>query len=149
MSSPRVKSRIALVLLAACLCGCESNAAGTLFTVSDSAIAGTGAIYFLGKLDFSTNATFAESRKAVIDGFTDLGLHEVDEKISGKRANQTCHRLVDDDGNETKIFVVRRTPKLNDVRIDVGWFGSATEARLLMERIRAHLPATVSLTPAK
>jgi hypothetical protein len=40
------------------------------------------------------------------------------------------------------VDVQARTARLVRLRVDVGWFGSQQTARLLLARLRAHLPRT-------
>jgi hypothetical protein len=126
--------------------GCAALPLATLGTVLG--FAGTAAtagpeVYNLGKLDFSAWATFEECRSAVDEATADLQLHIEHSDFVGKRRDEIVFKLADDQKKRINVHIDRRTGKLCQCRVDVGIFGSEPTAKLIMERIRSHLPRVV------
>ena len=97
-------------------------------------------LFKLGKLDASVMANFNDCCNAANAGASDLGLRAVRQYKGGKTVQVWETTYEDETNYKSTIRVVRRTARLSQCRIDVGLFGSETTARLLMDRIRQHLP---------
>ena len=145
------RSRLLGTLFTALALGAGGCAAIPVAAVG--AIAGAGAtavsagndISRLGKIDTAEMASFDEVVSAARLGATDLCLrHEGDEQRD--KGVLRLH-FTDDKGAGVKVDVEARTARLVHMRIDVGWFGSQEVARLLLSRLRAHLPRAQPTEP--
>ncbi|HWE05003.1 MAG TPA: DUF3568 family protein [Tepidisphaeraceae bacterium] len=139
---------ISLLPLLGCT-GCVALPLATLGTVLG--VAGTAAttgsdVYNLGKLDFSVMATFDECRFAAVDAANDLQLHIRGCKFVGKRKDELKVELADDLNRSIAVRIDRRAARLCQCRVDVGLFGSEPTAKVIMQRIRRHLPKTARET---
>jgi hypothetical protein len=122
--------------------GCVTASLATLGTVLGFAgtAASTGAeVYNLGKLDFSVMATNDDCRRAVVAAAADLQLHVTRDEKASKDTWE--FDLEDDVKGRIGVRIQRRAARLCQCRVDVGWFGSEPTAKLVMERIRRHLPS--------
>lgn len=121
--------------------GCVTASLATLGTVLGFAgtAASTGAeVYNLGKLDFSVMATADDCHWAVLAAAADLQLHVCRDQQTNEDTRE--FDLEDDRKGRILVRINRRAAMLCQCRVDVGWFGSEPTARLVMERIRHHLP---------
>jgi len=116
--------------------------AGALLDAAGSAASAGTEVYSLGKLDFSVMATFDQCRAAVVDGSRDLALHIESCEFTNKQQNEIVFKLTDDRKTRIDVRVDRRSGNLCQCRVNVGWFGSEPTAKLVMQRIAAHLPRT-------
>jgi uncharacterized protein DUF3568 len=150
--SPRLHSRETMICRLLILCaifllgggcaGASLDTVGTLLNAAGSAASAGTEVYSLGKLDFSVMATFDQCRCAVADATRDLELHMESCDLTNKQQNEIVFKLVDDRKTRIDIRIDRRSGKLCQCRVDVGWFGSEPTAKLIMQRIAAHLPRT-------
>ena len=142
------RSRLpALALYAMILTGCNGCITASLATIGTvlgavgSAASAGSEVYSLGKLDVSVMATFDECRAAVTQAATDLQLHVKEAKNKDKPPKDVSEIELEDDLKSTiSVRVERRTGRMCRCRVDVGLFGSEPTAKLLMHRIRHHLP---------
>jgi hypothetical protein len=126
------------VLLVLNGCAAASIAtAGTVAGLAASAVSTGADVYHLGKLDSVEMAKEAEMNDALHRMVTDLGLHIVLKQHEG---TEWYYRLDDDQGTTTGVTLDRLTPTMSSCRINVGLFGSEPRAKLMLFRIRAHLP---------
>lgn len=136
--------------LSLCLCsilllecsGCAGvtlATAGTLLGSTGAAISAGGDVYNLGKLDFSVMATFDECRPAALGAIADLGLHIQATEFVCKGKDEIVFKVQDDRRKAIDISIDRRTGKLCQCRVDVGFFGSEPTAKLIVDRFRDHL----------
>jgi hypothetical protein len=130
-----------LLVLSVHVSGCAALPVATLgpmLGVASSAVSTGSEIYQLGKLDTAEMASFEDAVLATRAAASDLGLKV---KAKEQRKGDSLHfAFVDDKGAKVKVRLQRRTATLVRARVDVGWFGSETTARLYLSRIRAHLP---------
>jgi hypothetical protein len=130
------------------LTGCAAIPLATLGTVAGltATAVSTGAdVYSRGKLDSAELVSLREVRDAVQMGVEEMGLtFELEQSQPGEVAS----RYRDDLGALMKITLEARTPTLTRIRIDVGASGSEPTARLMLKRIRAHLPPAAAVEPA-
>jgi hypothetical protein len=122
-------------------------AAGTLAGIASSTVGAGSDLYRAGKLDAADLAAFDAVAAAAEMAGEDMGF-----ALKG-RAPVPAGRLrlsyVDDRGATITVTADRRTATLTHTRIDVGLFGSETTARLMLGRIRAHLPDNDRTRPAR
>ena len=112
-------------------------AAGTMVGMTASAVTTGSDIYRLGKLDAAEMAGFDESVAAARSAAADLGLRE--KKTEPRKGDAVRITFADDRNTTLTVRVEPRTASLVLIRIDVGWFGSQTTARLFLTRLRVHL----------
>jgi hypothetical protein len=120
-------------------------AAGTAIGAAASAVATSADVYRLGKLDTALMASEDECVHAVHEAATNMRLTIKQEKTN-KNQRLWKFELTDEQKDTTEITIDRRTAELCRMRVDVGWFGNEPTARLIMAKIREHLPATASPT---
>ncbi|CAN5512891.1 hypothetical protein BH10PLA1_BH10PLA1_18140 [soil metagenome] len=121
--------------------GCAAAAltsAGTVAGITATAISTGADVYHLGKLDSVELARFPEMIAAVHATAADLHLAVTKEKNDGD-GNRTLI-LSDDCDTTLDITIERRTETMCRCRINVGLFGSEPTARLILLRMREHLP---------
>ena len=136
----RFMSGLCLCGLATALGGCAAAPLAALATVADisSDVVGTGSEVFKnGKLESVELTTFSQCEDAIRQTFTDFRLNVVYDTRDGADRK---FEVIDDTGATTDIVITRRSPVLCYIKIDVGYFGSEPLARLLLRRIRVHLP---------
>ena len=137
---------LAPLLVAAALAGAGGCApaalitAGTVAGLAASALTTGADVYRSGKLDAVDMARFDDWVMAVRLASADLHLSIDDERLSTRVPERWQCRLRDERGSAIGVRVERRTETLCRCRIDVGLFGSEPTARLILARIRAHLP---------
>ena len=127
--------------------GCQLiplTAVGALFDIAGASVLAGPEVFTAGKLDGAFMVGDAKCRAAVRLAAKDLQLHIVrDRKIWGSR-QRWGFQIQDDRKSDIVITVERRTPTLCWCRVDVGLFGSEPTARLVMDRIKAHLPPSAT-----
>lgn len=129
-----------LVFLAAQCGGCAAlpiAAVGSVLGVTASAVSTGSDLYRLGKIDSAEWATFAEAAWAVRGAGAELGLAA---KAERRKDGAAFFEFADRKGAWLNVRVEPRAARLVYVRVDVGWFGSEAAARLMLARLRAHLP---------
>ena len=129
-----------LVLLASQCGGCAAlpiATVGSLLGVTASAVSTGADVYRLGKIDSAEMANFAEAAHAVRGAGAELGLAAKRER---RKDGAAFFEFADRKGAWLNVRVEPRAARLVYVRVDVGWFGSEAAARLMLERLRAHLP---------
>jgi Protein of unknown function (DUF3568) len=121
--------------------GCAAASLATLGTVAGlgATAVGTGAnVYSLGKLDSAEMHGADTTWAAVNDAARDLSLTPVFATVDGPK---WFVRYTDARHDTIEFTLDARTDTLTRVRIDVGLFGDEPTARLLLQRVRARLPA--------
>jgi hypothetical protein len=139
---------IACVALLLCAGGCAEATIATAATVAGIAATGvsTGAdVYRMGKLNSVDMTSFEELRDSVRKSAVDLQLTLVSQE-DYEPGKWRC-RLEDDEKTPMRVYIEKRTGKLCRTRIDVGVFGSEPTARLLLARMRQHLPTPPPAVP--
>ena len=124
--------------------GCATASIATASTLAGIAATGisTGAdVYRMGKLDSADLGTFEQWTSATRAAAGDLGLKIERDETYGE-GKWRCY-LADDHQTHSRVYIERRTPKLCRIRVDVGVLGSEPTARLLLARIRQHVPNLV------
>ena len=113
-------------------------AVGALAGAGATAVSAGNDISRLGKIDTAEMASFDQVVSAARLGATDLCLRQEGDE----QRDHGVLRLhfADDKGAGVKVDVEARTARLVRLRVDVGWFGSQQTARLVLWRLRAHLP---------
>ena len=140
MTRPRLPG-ILFTALALGAGGCAAipvAAVGTLAGAGASAVSTGNDVYRLGKVDTAEMASFDQVVSAARLAASDLTLRSNPDE----QRDHGVLRLhfADDKGAGVKVDVEARSARLVHTRIDVGWFGSQEVARLLLSRLRAHLP---------
>jgi len=144
-SSARAASLLVLLLL---LPGCAAASLASLGTLAGMAatVVTTGAdVYHLGKLDSVELAREDEVITAVRQTAEELHLASVRE--TWESDHKWYVLLVDDENSTIGITVEGRTATMTRARINVGVFGSEPSARLILLRLREHLPMAPSMHP--
>ena len=132
---------VSLLALLAILPGCAAATVATAGSVAGLAatVVSTGAdVYHLGKLDSVEMARQEEMISAVRLMATDLHMAISREKRPNK--NEWTARLTDDQGMTVDVTIDQRTETMSRCRINVGLFGSEPTARVMLLRLREHLP---------
>jgi hypothetical protein len=120
---------------------------GTLLGVGASAVSAGNDVFQLGKLDTAEMAAFDRAVAAARRAADDLSMrHRNTDPRRGRAVRLTFE---DARGAALSVRVEPRTATLVRIRIDVGWFGSETTARLFLERMRVHLPRRPEEPPTK
>jgi hypothetical protein len=138
---PRTMSLLAVAIICSgCDAGLSLATLGSIAGAAGSAYTTGKAVFALGKLDSAEMATLDETAIAARAAAADLGL--VFQRDCKPQKDPTIVELPWSDDKEAKINIriERRAPHLVRVRIDVGLFGSEVTARLVLTRLRAHLP---------
>jgi Protein of unknown function (DUF3568) len=142
---------LAILLLFAFTCGgCITASLATIGTALGAlgSAASTGVdVYKLGKLDTALMCNAGECHTAVEKSAVDLHLRVRRETLDYRTSPVYEMTLTDDLNSPVGIRIEQRTPTLCLCRVDVGIFGSEPTARLVMERIRAHLHQTAATNP--
>lgn len=132
---------LAMVLVTCSGCITASLATiGTILGAVGSAASTGSEVYSLGKLDASVMGSYASSQLAVTAAADDLQLHLCSDDSPKKYPDIKRYLFEDDLGAKFKIQIERRTSMMCRCRVDVGFFGSEPTARLILDRIRWHLP---------
>jgi hypothetical protein len=139
---------LSTILLFACG-GCELIPIATLsavFGIAGTAVSAGPEVFSAGKLDTSVMASEDDCRQAVRLAAGDLRLRLArDQKASGS-SRVWDFQLQDDRATKIEVTVDPRSANLCRCRVNVGLFGSEPTARLIMQRIEAHLPASAPAT---
>ena len=125
--------------------GCASLTLATLGTVAGAAASAVSTgkdVYGLGKLDSAEMADFEQTISAAQFAAAEIGLTpKFDPNFHPEKDRSIMLLLfVDDKRSEVRVQIERRAWRLVRIRIDVGLFGSEVTARLVLDRLRAHLP---------
>jgi len=131
---------IAGILLCA---GCALIPIATLSTVFGlgSSVATTGPeVYREGKLDAALLARYPDVVAGVRAAVVDLRFHIERDEPDDQWGDARFIRVADDQESKIDITVDRRTSTVTRCRVDVGYFGSAPTAKLVMHQIETHLP---------
>ena len=115
-------------------------AVGEVIGAAGSAASGGAAVFSLGKLDFSVNADLDQCYTATREAIADLHLTIKVSKFADGQRDLVVWKLEDNRKSKITIRLDRRTARLCACRVDVGLFGSEPTAKLVMARIRHHLP---------
>ena len=131
-----------ILLLAASGCATVTVAtAGTIAGIAATSISTGAEVYKWGKLDAVEMDTFEDSVAAVRLAARDLQLKIVKDLKPDAKQDRWSFLLSDDLKDTISIDLDRRTQRLTAMRINVGLFGSEPTARLVLARIRTHLPS--------
>lgn len=144
MRCPDLRTVVTIVALGALplFSGCAAATLATAGTFAGIAatVVTTGAdVYHLGKLDSVELAKQDEMIAAVRAMAKELNLAIVEEKWESDHVWYA--KLSDDLGSTTGVTIDSRTETMARARINVGIFGSEPTARLMLLRLREHLPA--------
>ena len=125
--------------------GCASLTLATLGTVAGAAASAVSTgkdVYGLGKLDSAEMADFDQTISAAQLAAAEIGLTpKYDPQFHSEKDRSIMQLLfVDDKRSEVRVKIERRAWRLVRIRIDVGIFGSEVTARLVLDRLRSHLP---------
>lgn len=123
--------------------GCAEATIATASTLVGVAAAGisTGAdVYRMGKLNSADLARLDQSIDAVHAAAGDM--HFVIEKEEYYATGKWRCTLSDERKTRIRIYLERRTQTLCWTKIDVGIFGSEPTARLILARMRQHVPTS-------
>jgi hypothetical protein len=126
---------------------CITASLATIGTVLGSlgSAASTGSdVYKLGKLDSALMCDAADCHHAALLAAHDLGLAPKFDRTSPGADPVWNMAFLDDQKSQVGICIEQRTRCLCRCRVDVGLFGSEPTARLMMDKIRSHLPAGAS-----
>jgi hypothetical protein len=149
MHRSRIASLIICCLFPLACSGCITGSLITLGTVFGAlgSAASTGAdVYKLGKLDSALMTNADEVHHAVFLAAVDLSLVVKNDQRTEKKMIVYEMAMLDTQKAQVGVHIEQRTPSMCLCRVDVGFFGSEPTAKLMMERIRAHLhlmPATM------
>jgi hypothetical protein len=141
-TTPRVL--LPLLLCGTLAAGCAAIPLATLGTIAGaagSAVSTGRDVYSLGKLDTAEMATLAEVAQATRAARVELGLKTDPKPRHSSKAGILRMAFLDDKCDRIAVRLERCAPRLVLIRVDVGWFGSETVARLFLARLRVHLPA--------
>jgi hypothetical protein len=137
---------MALLAIGGSGCAIASLASlGNIAGMTATAVSTGSDVYHLGKLDTAMMARYGDTIAAVRDAAADLRLRVCcDHPEAGDDPPKAVWKfeISDDVKDLIHVRIERRTELLSRCRVDVGWFGSEPTARLLMKRIRMHLPKT-------
>lgn len=129
-----------------CLCGLgpvlvSGCAAAPLSVVGAATSVGRAGMstFRSGKLETVELVRFEPMCDAVDAAIAELSLNIRRSKMEDGRRYTVWTR--DDNGSPVTIQVLRKTETMTRVRIDVGWFGSESTARLALRRVHAALVA--------
>lgn len=139
--------RLALSVLLL-LSGCAAvpiAALGTVLGVGATAVSTGASVYSLGKLNSAENASAAEVRHAAQLMADELDFKTLDGGFDEKKLVYT-YTFADRLGTKLKVVVAERSARLCRLRIDVGLFGNEPTARLVLLKIRSHLPDAAATT---
>ena len=138
-------------LLLAATPGCtflSFSTIGSLASLGDSTVSVGRDKYSFGRLTTVENASFEQTVDAVMAAADDLGLKVRTPVSQGAAPTQADVAFVDDNGTQIGVHVVRRSARMVDLRVDVGWFfGSEVTDRLFLVRLRTHLPPADAKRP--
>lgn len=111
-------------------CGVELAMLGA----AASAASTGSAVYKQGKLNASWLAPFDLVVAAGEAGFKDMGM-TIEKSKGDKEKGAWTIVAVNSDNDKIKLTVDRKSPRLTQFQIDMGWFGSEPTARLLLKRM--------------
>src|SRR5207237_6838682 len=113
-------------------------AVGAALEATSSAVSTGNDIYRLGKLDTAEMASPDDAVDAAHEAAAELSLR----LRCAERKKHDVRRLTFADARcaTLKVDVEPRTANLVRLRVNVGWFGDQSTARLFLARMRAHLP---------
>jgi hypothetical protein len=132
-----------------CCGGCALLPLATLSTVFGlgSTVATTGPeVYHEGKLDSALLAAYPDVLAGVRAAANDLRFHIERDQPVGKWGNMHNIKIADEEESGIDITIERRTSAVTRCRVDVGYFGSAPTAKLVMRQIETHLPERARAT---
>lgn len=130
--------------------GCELVPLATMssvFGMAGTAVTTGSEVYKSGKLNIAFMANSATVQEAVREAAKDLHFRMIRGKSSQDMETWKVE-LEDNLQAKFEVTVERRTAMLCLCQVDVGLFGSEPLARVIMARIRAHLPSTAAAPPA-
>ncbi len=127
--------RLMALAAGAGLAGCAAVPL-TTFAVAGTAVQSGVAIWKSGRLDTAKWAPMAQVMSAAEKAMSDLSLEFVSRDYRGDR---TTWKLLDNANSAIKIKFYQRTETLTELQIDLGLLGNQSTARLILERIDAHL----------
>jgi hypothetical protein len=148
LTIPRVihsTALIGLIVVLAMACGgCALVPLSTVFGIAGTAASTGPEVYSYGKLDIAFMAEDGIVQKAVREAAADLGLRMIrDCRVS--QSKKIWNFVMQDDLNlKIGVTVEQRAAKLCLCQVDVGLLGSEPTARLVMTRIKAHLPSSAA-----
>jgi hypothetical protein len=132
--------RLLLLSLPLLVTGCAAlplAAVGTVAGITATAVSTGADVYSMGKLDSAELATLDDVHGAVHQSAEEMGFELRREQA---KPNVFGFEFIDQRNSITKVTLEARTPRLMRIRINVGVFGNEPTARLMLKRIRTHLP---------
>ncbi len=127
---------IAFTMLALTLPGCGIELA-VLGSAASTASTGS-AVYKHGKLNASWMAPFWLVRSAAEAAFDDLGL-KITRSEGSEELGYWTIVAVNEDDDKAVITIDRKSDRLTEFQIDIGWLGKETTARLILKRMAKYL----------
>ncbi len=124
---------------AAMVMGCA--AAGVAGDIVGSSIDTTQQMFRAGKADTFVNANWQDVVRAMRQAADKLTLHAVKEYAHPEQLKVI---LGDDRQQEVTITIVRRTPTMTELHVDVGFFGPEGLGRLVLREIAKELPKALT-----
>jgi len=123
---------LGLCLLLNLTAGCGVELA--MLGAAASAASTGSAVYKQGKLNASWMASFGLVVAAGEAAFKDMGMTIEKSKGDTEKGVWTIV-AVNDDGDKITLTVDRKSARLTEFQIDMGWFGREATARLLLKRM--------------
>lgn len=134
---------IVLCCAAASLSGCAAlplAALGTVIGVGASAVSTGASVYSLGKLNSAEPASADQVRHAMEAAADELDLRAQPGSGFDESGITYTGHWTDAFGAKIDVIIQQRSSRLTRLRIDVGVFGNEPTARLVLARVRDHLP---------
>ena len=132
--------RLTALVVVLAITGCAAAplaALSTAFGIAGTAVSTGSSVYSSGKLDSAEMASLDDLRAAVFQAADDLRLETIYEKdVDATRQI----RFVDTRQFRIDVTIDPRTDNFARLRINVGINGSEPTARLMLARVRLHLP---------
>lgn len=127
--------RLMALAAGAGLAGCAAVPL-TTFAVAGTAVQSGVAIWKSGRLDTAKWAPISAVSAAAEKAMSDLSLEFVSRDYQG---DHITWKLLDNANSAIKVKFYQRTETLTELQIDLGLLGNQSTARLILERIDAHL----------
>jgi hypothetical protein len=137
----------AMTLLALSLHGCgpvSLAALGTALGVGAAAVSTGASVYSLGKLNSAEPASADQVRHAMEAAAADLDLRSQPGGGFDESGITYTGYWADAFGAPVEVTIQQRSSRLTRLRIDVGVFGNEPTAKLILARVRDHLPAATT-----
>ncbi|HEX8323231.1 MAG TPA: DUF3568 family protein [Tepidisphaeraceae bacterium] len=141
-------ARTVILFSAACLTGgmlsgcallplAALGAVGQVSDIGSTAFSAGTEVFTSGKLEAVEFCRFDQAQAAIRSTLSDLRLPLKSSKFTKETAT---YDFEDDSGSDVTFELMRRSPAICQIQVDVGMFGSEAYARLLLKSVRARLP---------